>query len=283
MNQNCIELIGVSKRYQSPTGDRWALRDINLKITQGEFVGIAGRNGSGKTTLARLLNGLVFPTAGNVLVNGMDTADRMYLSQVRSLVGMVFQNPENQIVSPIVEEDIAFGPENLGISREEVSERVEHAIKVMGLEELRHHAPHLLSGGQKQKVALAAVLAMQPTYLILDEPTSMLDQQANFELVRQLKRLHREYGITIILISHHMEDLTLADRVIVLDNGCIQMDGHPRSVFQDIDVLERCGLRQPEIIQLAANLRKRGCQLDQGIVNFEQMVDEICQLLMLKV
>lgn len=283
MDQNCIEMIGVSKRYQSPTGERWALRDINLKITQGEFVGIAGRNGSGKTTLARLLNGLIFPTAGKILVNGMDTADRRYLSQVRSLVGMVFQNPENQIVSPIVEEDIAFGPENLGISREEVSERVEHAIEVMGLEELRHHAPHLLSGGQKQKVAIAAVLAMRPAYLVLDEPTSMLDQQANYELIRQLKRLHQEYGITIILISHHMEDLAFADRVVVIDKGCIRMDGHPTSVFQDIDALESCGLRRPEIIQLAANLRKKGCPLNQGIVNLEQMVEEICQLLMLKV
>lgn len=278
-----IELIGVSKRYKSESSDRWALREINLKISQGEFVGIAGRNGSGKTTLARMMNGLIFPTAGRVLVNGMDTSDSGVLSRIRSLVGMVFQNPDNQIVSPIVEEDIAFGPQNLGLPLEEVKERVERALNVMGLEELRSHAPHLLSGGQKQKVAIAAVMAMQPSYLVLDEPTAMLDQQANYDLIGQLKRLHREYNMTIILISHHMEDLTFADRVIVLDNGCVRLDGPPVEVFQDTARLESYGLRCPEVIQLAAKLRSKGCELDPGIVNLEQMVKNICRLLMLKV
>lgn len=283
MDQNCIELIGVSKCYQSSSGERWALQEINLKIKQGEFVGIAGRNGSGKTTLARLFNGLILPTAGKVLVNGMDTADRRCLFQIRSQVGMVFQNPDHQIVSPIVEEDIAFGPENLGFPREKVKELVERALKDLGLEKLRNHAPHLLSGGQKQRVAIAAVLAMQPAYLVLDEPTAMLDQQANIQLIRHLKRLRQEYGMTIVLISHHMEDLTFVDRVIVLDKGRIQLDGSPASVFQEINTLERCGLKQPEIVQMADNLRKKGYQVDPDIVNLEQMVEHICRLLKLKV
>lgn len=278
MVRDCIEIIGVSKKYRSASGERWALSGFDLKIEQGEFVGIAGRNGSGKTTLARLLNGLLLPTEGRVLVNGMDTSDRRLLPEIRRLVGMVFQNPDNQIVSPIVEEEIAFGPANLGLSREEVKERVEYAIKIMGLEELRCHAPHLLSGGQKQKVAIASALAMRPAYLVLDEPTSMLDQDSSCDLIHQLKRLHSDYGVTIILISHHLSDFNFAERVVVLGGGSICLDGPPAVIFQETAALARCGLRRPEIVQLVAGLRQRGHQINPGIINVEQLVEYICQL-----
>jgi len=278
MAKNSIELINVTKEYS--TGHSYkkcALKDINLTIRQGEYIGLIGMNGSGKSTLARLINGLIQPTSGKVLVNGLDTAARGSLIEIRRLVGMVFQNPDNQIISSIVEEDIAFGPENLKLPPAEVKERIDWALQAVGLTELRHHAPYLLSGGQKQKVAIASALAMRPSHLILDEPTSMLDPRGSQELIKNLKELNEKHGITIILISHHMEDVAHAERLIVLDQGSVCLEGAPWEVFTSEENLADTGLNPPEIVQLANSLRKRGHAIDKEIINMQQMVEYICR------
>lgn len=277
MGKNSIEFIDVSKQYATECASgRWALEGIDISINQGEFVGLAGRNGSGKSTLARLMNGLIRPTTGRVLVDGWDTARRERLLDIRCRVGMVFQNPDNQIVSPIVEEDIAFGPENLDLPQAEVRERVDWALSVVGLEDLRHHAPHLLSGGQKQRVAIASALAMRPSYLVLDEPTSMLDLDSNREIINQLKLLNSRHGITVVLISHRMEDFINASRLIVLDEGKVCLDGTPQQIFTD-PKLTACGLEPPEIVKLVANLKKRGHDIDDHIIEVDDLVDFICR------
>ncbi len=278
MAENSIELINVTKEYSAGHAyKKCALKDINLTIRQGEYIGLIGMNGSGKSTLARLINGLIQPTAGKVFVNGLDTADRGSLIEIRRLVGMVFQNPDNQIISSIVEEDIAFGPENLKLSSAEVKERIDWALQAVGLAELRHHAPYLLSGGQKQKVAIASALAMRPAHLILDEPTSMLDPCGRQELIINLKELNEKHGITIILISHHMEDVAQAERLIVLDQGSVSLEGAPWEVFTSIKNLSDTGLNPPEIVHLANSLRKRGYLIDKRIINMQQMVEYICR------
>lgn len=278
MVKNSIELINVTKEYSAGHSfKKTALKDINLTIRQGEYIGLIGMNGSGKSTLARLINGLIRPTAGKVLVNGLDTADRGSLTEIRRLVGMVFQNPDNQIISSIVEEDVAFGPENLKLPLAEVKERIDWALQAVGLAELRQHAPHLLSGGQKQKVAIASALAMRPAHLILDEPTSMLDLRGRQELINNLKELNEEHGITIILISHHMEDIAHAERLIVLEQGSLCLEGAPWEVFTSKKNLSATGLNPPEIVQLADSLRKRGHAIDERIINMQQMVEYICR------
>lgn len=275
---NKIEFHNVSKIYGSSfLKEKEVLKDVNLTIHQGEFIAVMGMNGSGKSTLVRLINGLIRPTTGQVLVNGMDTKDRHLLMDIRRHVGMVFQNPDHQIISSIVEEDVAFGPENLGLSADEVKSRVDWALHVVQLEDRRGYAPHLLSGGQKQRVAIASALAMRPMYLILDEPTSMLDPRGKQELLYHLKILNKEYGITIILISHHMEEVSEANRILILDSGTIYLDLEPRSVFSKGDELARLGLQTPDIVQLMGNLRKRGYDIDPKIVTSSQLVDWLCQ------
>lgn len=272
-----IQLLNVSKKYQDSLGNEiCAVNEINLTITQGEFIGIAGRNGSGKTTLARLLNGLILPTDGTVLVNGMDTKDYQYKRDIRRLVGMVFQNPDNQIINPIVEEEVAFGLENLGFSSTELSQRIEWALKAVDLTEFRYHAPHLLSGGQKQRLAIAAALAMHPSYLVLDEPTSMLDPQGRHELIKNLQELNCKYPITIIMVSHSMEELAVADRLIVLHHGRIHLDGPPWEVFASEEI-ELIGLSPPPMVKLTKILLKRGFNIDKKIITVEQMVNFLCQ------
>ncbi len=273
-----IELIDVSKRYSAEQDSGvCALTGINLSIAAGEFVGIVGMNGSGKTTLARLLNGLILPTNGRVLVNNMDTRHRRCRREIRRLVGMVFQNPDNQLVSPVVEEEIAFGPENLNLPPQEVSRRVEEVLKITGLGEIRYHAPHLLSGGQKQRVAVASALAMQPDYLVLDEPTSMLDQSCRRELINHLHLLNQKYGITIILISHCMEDLAGADRLIVLHEGCIVGDGAPWEIFARESPLADIDIKPPDIVRLLQILQQMGFSLDAKVTTLEQMVNVLWQ------
>lgn len=271
-----IQLINVTKEYLSSQDKTRALKDINLSIKPGEFVGIAGKNASGKTTLARLLNGLLRPTQGKVLINGMDTRDHQHTMEIRRQVAMVLQNPENQIVSPVVEEEISFGPENLCLSPHEVSRRVEEVLEIMGLQELRMHETHQLSGGQKQRVAVAAALAMQPDYLVLDEPTSMLDQLGRRELIEHLHFLNRKRGITIILISHNMEDFVRANRLIILQQGSLISDAPPWEIFQQESKL--AGLKRPDIPQMLHILTKLGCNLDPKITTREEMVDELCRL-----
>jgi len=278
MAKNSIELIDVIKEYSTGhSGKKCALKNINLTIRQGEYVGLIGMNGSGKTTLARLINGLIQPTSGKVYVNGLDTADRRALTRIRRQVGMVFQNPDNQIISSIVEEDIAFGPENLRLPPDEVKERIDWALQATGLAELRHHAPYLLSGGQKQKIAIASALAMQPACLVLDEPTSMLDQHGRQDLLLNLKELNEKHGITIILISHNMEDVIHADRLIVLAEGTVCLEGAPWEVFTSEENLIKTGLKPPEIVQMANSLRKRGYAIDKKIISTQQMVEYICR------
>lgn len=240
-------------------------------------MGVAGKNGSGKTTMARLLNGLLLPSTGRVTVNGMDTRERRHIREIRRLVAMVFQNPDNQLVSPVIEEEIAFGPENLNLSEDEIERRVEEVLEIVGLGELRHMSPHMLSGGQKQRVAIAAALAMRPAYLVLDEPTSMLDQTGRQGILDYLRELNKRQGITIILISHNMEDLAGADRVILLQEGSIACDAPPWEAFNQEE--KTLDLKPPNIVFLAQMLRERGYLLDKRITTLEQMENSICRLL----
>lgn len=240
-------------------------------------MGIAGKNGSGKTTLARLMNGLLLPSSGRVTVNGMDTRERRHIREIRRLVAMVFQNPENQLVSPVIEEEVAFGPENLNLPEDEIERRVEKVLQIVGLSDLRHMSPHMLSGGQKQRVAIAAALAMQPAYLVLDEPTSMLDQTGRQGILDYLRELNKRQGITIILISHNMEDLAGADRIILLQDGSIVCDSPPWEAFNREE--KALDLKPPNIVLLAQMLRERGYLLDKQITTLEQMENSICRLL----
>ena len=272
-----IEVINTTKQYKVFAREKIdALRDVSLSVRKGEYVGLLGMNGSGKSTLARLLNGLLKPTQGKVYVNGMDTADAANLTAIRRLVGMVFQNPDNQLVCPVVEEEIAFGPENLELPLAEIRRRVDWALQICGLEEKRHHAPHLLSGGQKQMAALASVLAMLPEYLVLDEPTSMLDPNSRRMLLGQLDLLNKREGMTIILISHNPEDLLQADRLIVLDRGSIAMEGTPREVYGN-QKFKELGLNAPALYQLIGQLESNQFPVPDGIKSIPELVEYICQ------
>jgi len=282
MTDHCIELLNVTKTYKggSDAGNngKIALNNITLTIRQGEYIGLIGMNGSGKSTLARLLNGLIKPTTGKVKVNGMDTGSPKQLMEIRRLVGMVFQNPDNQIVCPVVEEEVAFGPENLGLASSEINRRIDWALQIVGLQELKYHAPHLLSGGQKQKLAIASVLVMLPNYLIMDEPSSMLDPLGRQELLEHLKILNKQNGITIIFISHNLEDLIQTDRVVVLDKGSIYLQGTPREVFADEAKLAAIGLEPPGLCQLINKLGNEGYDIAENIKTVPELVEAICQL-----
>jgi len=276
MDKHAIELINVTKKYQCGD-DIPALKDITLTIRQGEYIGILGMNGSGKSTLARLFNSLVKPSAGKIYINGMDLDSPEKLTEIRQLVGIVFQNPDDQLVCPVVEEEIAFGPENLGLPVSEVNNRLTWALQIMNLEELKYHAPHFLSGGQKQKVALASVLAMLPKYLILDEPTSMLDPTSRYELLEHLRKINSRNGITVVLISHNPEDLFYADRLIVLDHGSIYLQGNPREVYAEVEKLAAIGLEPPDFYQLIVRLEENGHKIDDNINTIPELVECICR------
>ena len=235
--------------------------DLNLKIQEGTFVAILGTNGCGKSTLAKHFNSILLPSGGKVYVCGLDTSDELKLMKVRRNVGMVFQNPDNQIVANVVEEDVAFGPENLGIASPEIRHRVDKALKQVGMYEYREHAPHLLSGGQKQRVAIAGVIAMQPKCIVLDEPTAMLDPKGRREVIETVGQLNREKGITVVLITHHMEEAAKADRVVVLHKGKVAADGAPKEVFSQVELLHQLGLAAPESVELCWEMRKQGFDL----------------------
>ena len=252
-----------------------ALTDINLTINQGEFVAIIGTNGSGKSTLAKHLNALILPTGGKCLITGIDTADAEKVWEIRQQIGMVFQNPDNQIVAAIVEEDVAFGPENLGVAPLEIARRVTEALALVNMEEYRHHGPHLLSGGQKQRVAIAGVLAMRPKCLVLDEPTAMLDPRGRKEVLDTVCRLNKE-GITVIYITHFMEEAVAAQRVVVMEQGKIAMEGTPAAIFCQVERLKAMGLDVPPAAEIAAYLRKQGLELSPNIINDEQLVVALC-------
>jgi len=235
--------------------------DMNLKIEEGTFVAILGTNGCGKSTLAKHFNSILLPTGGHVYVCGIDTANEERIMQVRRNVGMVFQNPDNQIVANVVEEDVAFGPENLGVSSPEIRHRVNKALKQVGMYDYREHAPHLLSGGQKQRIAIAGVIAMEPKCIVLDEPTAMLDPRGRREVVETIGRLNQEKGITVVLITHHMDEAAKADRVVVLHKGKVAADGKPEEVFSQVELLHNIGLAAPESVELCYELNKQGFDL----------------------
>ena len=247
--------------FSYPGDEDESLQDIDLEIEEGSFVAVLGHNGSGKSTLAKHTNAVLTPTEGHVFVGGIDTQDEERLLDIRRQVGMVFQNPDNQIVSNVVEDDVAFAPENLGVPSAEIRERVDSALKRVGMYEYRKHAPHLLSGGQKQRVAIAGVIAMQPRIIVLDEPTAMLDPQGRREVIATVTKLCRENGMTVLLITHHMEECIGADRLIVMSNGHIVADGSPESVFSQVELMEHEGLTVPETTRLMYELNREGFAL----------------------
>ena len=258
--------------------EKIAINDVNLQITEGEFIAILGHNGSGKSTMAKHMNALLIPTDGKMLVNKMDTSDMNNLWNVRETAGMVFQNPDNQLVATIVEEDVAFGPENLGVPPEEIRKRVDEALEKVGMSEYKKHAPHLLSGGQKQRIAIAGILAMQPKCIIFDEPTAMLDPSGRKEVLDTIIDLNRNYGITVILITHYMDEAAKADRIVVMDKGKLILDGKPRDVFSNVEKMKNIGLDVPQVTELSYELQKLGINIYTRILDVNEMVNAICQL-----
>ena len=265
--------------YTYPGDQLESLCGVSLEIQEGSFVAVLGHNGSGKSTLAKHMNAILTPTEGKVTVCGIDSADEERLIQLRRNVGMVFQNPDNQIVANVVEDDVAFAPENLGVEPKEIRRRVDEALKLVGMYDKRQHAPHLLSGGQKQRVAIAGVIAMEPKIIVLDEPTAMLDPIGREEVISTITRLCREKGMTVVLITHHMDECVGADRLIVMSNGSVVADGLPAEVFADIGLMEREGLTVPETTRLLYDLKQRGMDLPLTALDVDACAKEIVEKL----
>ena len=255
-----------------------ALKGIDITVEKGQFIAVLGRNGSGKSTFAKHLNALLTPTEGSLFVNGYDCTKEELIYKIRKSAGMVFQNPDNQLVSTIVEEDIAFGPENLGIESSEIRKRVDKALETVNMTEYAKYAPNKLSGGQKQRIAIAGILAMEPECIVLDEPTAMLDPEGRKEVIDTILELNREKGITIILITHYMEEAVKADRVFVINDGEAVMDGTPKEVFSQVEKIKAMGLDVPQVTEAAYRLRKKGIDIPEDILSVEEMVGRICQL-----
>ena len=269
-----IQIKDVRFSYTTAEGVAPVVLDgVTLDIAEGSFVAVLGHNGSGKSTLAKHMNAILLPSGGAVYVDGIDTVDEQHLLDIRRTVGMVFQNPDNQIVANVVEEDVAFAPENLGVPPEEIRRRVDDALKAVGMYEFREHAPHLLSGGQKQRVAIAGVIAMQPRCIVLDEPTAMLDPIGRADVLRTIKALNRERGVTVVLITHHMDEAAQADRLVVMAKGRVVADGAPKSVFQQVEQLKAVGLTVPQTTELLWQLRQAGFD-----VPLDALSDEECAL-----
>lgn len=272
-----IKIDNVYFKYDSEEeNEKFALEGVNFEIKEGEFVALIGHNGSGKSTLAKLLNGLYLPTRGDIFINNMNTKDEEKIWDIRKTAGMVFQNPDNQIVTTIVEEEVAFGPENIGLPREKIRKRVDYALKVVDMEKYLHHAPHLLSGGQKQRIAIAGILAMNPSCIILDEPTAMLDPNGRREVIDTIYKLNEEEKKTILLITHNMEETVRADRVIVMNKGKVYLEGSPRDIFSKVEELKAIGLDVPAVTELAYELNKDGFLEDYKVLNIEELVERIC-------
>ena len=259
-----------------------AVNNFSLAVPEGQFLAILGHNGCGKSTVAKLVNGILVPTKGKVTVAGMDTADEDKTVDIRRNVGMVFQNPDNQIVATIVEDDVAFGPENLGVEPAEIRKAVDAALKAVGMYEFRKREPHRLSGGQKQRVAIAGVIAMNTKCIVMDEPTAMLDPQGRKEVIDTVMKLNKEFGITVILITHFMDEAVKADRVVVMDDGCIALDGTPKQVFRNVEKIKALGLDVPQATELVYRLRKRGMKLPDDILDEKECAEAVLRLLEVK-
>ena len=274
--ETIIEINDLEFAYEDADEQQDAvLRGVSLSVNKGEFLAVLGHNGSGKSTLAKHLNAILVPQKGKVIVEGIDTADEDKLYEIRQRVGMVFQNPDNQLVATIVEEDVAFAPENLGIDPDEIRKRVDYALDAVNMTEFIHHAPHMLSGGQKQRIAIAGVLAMKPDVLVMDEPTAMLDPIGRREIMETVKKLNREENMTVVMITHFMEEAAQADRVIVVDHGKIVIEGTPKEVFSHVEELKKIGLDVPQTTELLYNLKKSGIEIDADLLTIDECVDEL--------
>ncbi len=275
--ENFAESVNLDFKYDGE--DVLVLKDINISFKQGEMTAVLGHNGCGKSTLAKHLNAILLPSGGTVYIDGIDTKDENRIYDIRQRVGMVFQNPDNQIVATIVEEDVAFALENLGVQSDEIRRRVDEALKAVGMYEYRMHAPHQLSGGQKQRVAIAGIIAMRPRCIVLDEPTAMLDPKGRAEVMKTVKELNSKYGITIILITHYMEEAAQCGRIIVMDRGKVLMDNSPKQVFSRVEELKAVGLDVPQVTELVYELNKYGLKLDTHIINENECCDALLKLL----
>ena len=255
-----------------------AVDDVNLDIREGQFIAILGDNGSGKSTLAKHINALLVPTEGTLWVDSMDTSSEENLWKIRQRAGMVFQNPDNQIIGSVVEEDVGFGPENIGVPTDEIWKRVDRSLEAVGMVAYRHHSPNKLSGGQKQRVAIAGVMAMRPKCIVLDEPTAMLDPNGRKDVLKAVRELNEKEGVTVILITHYMEEVVFADHVYVMDSGHVVMSGVPREIVSQVDTLKKYGLDVPQVTLLAYELKKAGLRIPDGILTIEELVSALCQL-----
>ena len=276
MNETIISVKDVSFTYEEAAEP--ALSHVSMDVKKGEFLAVLGHNGSGKSTLAKLLNALYLPTEGKVIACGYDTADEEHLWDVRQAAGMIFQNPDNQIVATVVREDVAFGMENLGVPHSEMLGRIDDALAAVRMTDYADAAPHMLSGGQKQRVAIAGILAMQPSVIIADEATAMLDPSGRKEVLKTIKRLNREKGITVVWITHFMEEAAQADRIVVMNKGAAVLTGTPREVFEQVETLREIHLDVPHMTDLSRELRKAGMPLREGILTVEEMAEEVCKL-----
>ena len=274
--ENFAESLNLDFKYDGE--EEFVLKDINLSFKQGEMTAVLGHNGCGKSTFAKHLNAILLPSGGTVYIDGIDTKDENRIYDIRQRVGMVFQNPDNQIVATIVEEDVAFALENLGVEPNEIRRRVDEALKAVGMYEYRMHAPHQLSGGQKQRVAIAGIIAMRPRCIVLDEPTAMLDPKGRSEVMKTVKELNSKYGITIILITHYMEEAAQCERIIVMDKGKVLMDDSPKQVFSRVEELKAVGLDVPQVTELVYELNKYGLKLDTHIINENECCDALLTL-----
>ena len=277
--EDIIRFENVSFSYDTEEAEKKTVIDnLSLSIEKGSFVCVLGHNGSGKSTFAKLTNAILVPDSGKVFVKNIDTSDEEQLGNVRRTVGMVFQNPDNQIVATVVEDDVAFGPENLGVEPKEIRKRVDEALQNVGMYKYRLHEPHKLSGGQKHRVAIAGVIAMQTECIVLDEPTAMLDPRGRKSVMETVKKLNKELGITVLFITHYMDEAVQADRVVVMDNGKIKLDGAPKEVFKNIDLLKSLGLDVPQSAELAHLLRKDGFKLKDGILSIDEFVEAFAEI-----
>ncbi len=273
-----IKIENLTFSYEKENTEKTVLDNVNLNVKKGEFLCVLGHNGSGKSTLAKHFNAILLPMGGNVYIDELNTLNEDEILKIRQTVAMVFQNPDNQIVATIVEEDVAFAAENLGIEPTEIRKRVDEALETVGMLKFKNHAPHMLSGGQKQRIAIAGVIAMKPDYIVFDEPTAMLDPIGRREVIKTIKKLNKEFGITIILITHNMDEAAKADRIVIMDNGKIVKEANPKEIFSDVEKMRELGLDTPQVTSLAYELSKKGINIKKDVLEVDECVEEILKL-----